>query len=460
MKALILLVILGIVLLYNAFIKTKKLLLPLALIGLSGVILLLIARWDMHPSYFNRMIVLDNYAIAFNIVVIFSTMLIFLLSQNYFKGVDRYVPEIYALMTFTLAGTFLMIAYGNLVVLFIGIETMSIPLFILAGSKKFSLRSNEASFKYFMMSSIASAIFLFGIVLLYGATVSFHIDGITEFIKVHHGNIPSIFKLGVLFILIGFAFKVAAVPFHFWVPDVYEGSPTLITSFMATVVKVASFAAFFKLFHCCFAPLASQWLIIVAALALLTLLTGNLIASQQTNVKRLLAYSGIAHTGFMLLAFLAFSQTSANAILYYSIAYSLAVIPAFGILIMVKNNKGSNAEISAFNGLGKRNPIFALIMTFAMLSFTGIPITAGFFAKYYVFVNAISAGYLWLVIVAILVALISVYFYFKIIVAMYFRAGETEVIMCDIPYLVALIMATMLTLALGLFPGMILGLTI
>ena len=460
MKALVLLVILGIFLLYNEFFKTKKFLLPAALLGLAGVIALLVNDWGKNAAYYNNMLIMDNYAIAFNVVIIVSVALIFALSRNYFKGVDKHVSEIYSLITFTLAGTFLMVSYGNLVVLFLGIETMSIPLYILAGSKKFSLRSNEASFKYFILSSIASAIFLFGIVLVYGATVSFHMQGISTYIQTHQGAFPAIFKLGIIFILVGFIFKIAAVPFHFWVPDVYEGSPTLITAFMATVVKTASFAAFFRLFFGCFSSFSGHWQPIIAVSAILTLLGANLAATQQSNVKRMLAYSGIAHSGFMLLAFLTLSHVSANAILYYSLAYSLATIPAFGILIMVKNTKGSNSEISAFNGLGRRNPVFALVMTISLLSLAGIPLTAGFLAKYYIFVNAIASQYLWLVMVAIAGALISVYYYFRIIIAMYFKTGETETIYCDVPYLASLILATLLTIFLGLFPGIILSLNL
>lgn len=458
MKALVVLVILGIFLLYNEFFKTKKFLLPSAITGLALVMILLLADWGKNLSFYNNMLIMDNYAIAFNLIQVFTVVLIFLLARNYFKGVDKHVSEIHALIIFTLTGTFLMTSFGNLVVLFIGIETMSIPLYILAGSKKFSLRSNEASFKYFILSSIASAIFLFGIVLIYGATVSFSMQGISDYIHFHQGNFPAIFNLGLIFILTGFLFKVAAVPFHFWVPDVYEGSPTLITGFMATVIKTASFAAFFRLFYHCFGSFSTTWQPVIAIITVLTLLISNVVALQQVNVKRMLAYSGIAHSGFMVMAFLSFSHESANAILYYALAYNLATIPAFGILIMVKNTKGANAEIPAFNGLGRRNPVFALVMTVSLLSLAGIPVTAGFLAKYYIFVNTIATSYLWLVIVAIAGALVSVYYYFKIIIAMYFRTGETDTIICDAPYLVSLVLATLLTLFTGLFPSLILGL--
>lgn len=459
MKALIILVVLGIILLYGEFIKNKRILIPVAIIGLIAAFCVNIMDWNTQRTYY-KMAVFDNYAIAFIGLILFIAILIFLLTGNYYKGVTKHVAEIYALVIFCLAGTLLMCSFTNLSLLFIGIETMSIPLYLLAGSKKFSIRSNEASFKYFLMSSIATAIFLFGVVLIYGATVSFDIIGISEYIKLNHGNFPPIFKLGLVFITIGFTFKVAAVPFHFWAPDVYEGSPTLFTAFMATIIKVSSFAAFYRLYEGFFIELTAYWKVILMIITALTLIVGNLAAVQQTNVKRLLAYSSISHTGFMLMGLLSFTIFSANALFYYAVAYSVANIPAFGILILVKNYKGANSTIDAFNGLGKRNPIFGLMMTISLLSLAGIPLTGGFFAKYYIFVNALQSNYIWIVIIAIIATLIGVYYYFKLIVAIYFKKGETEMITCDVAYLVSLSLATLLTLILGFFPSLVLNLNI
>jgi NADH-quinone oxidoreductase subunit N len=459
MKALILLVILGIILLYGEFARNKTFLIPLAVSGLLSALAFTLMDWNSNLEHY-QMVLFDNFALAFNALIIITAILIFLLAGDYFRGVKRHVAEIYALIIFCIAGTFMMTAFSNMAILFIGVETMSIPLYILAGSKKFSLRSNEASFKYFLLSSIATAIFLFGVVMIYGVTVSFSLDGIAEYIRLHRDSLHPLFKIGMLFVTMGFVFKVAAVPFHFWVPDVYEGSPTLITAFMATIVKVAGFAAFYRLFIHSFGELSENWKMMLLIITALTLVIGNISAIRQTNVKRLLAYSGIAHTGFMLMAMISLNDFSAKVLLFYAISYCLASIPAFGILILVKNYKGANAEIDAFNGLGKRNPIFGVMMTISLLSLSGIPLTAGFFAKYYVFLIALQHQYYWLVILAICMAMVGVFYYFRLIIAIYFREGETGMITCGVPYLISLIFATLLTLALGIVPSLVLGLNI
>ena len=455
------LAVLGIVLLYAGLTKNNRLLVPIAVAGLLVTLGFSLKAWNDPISYYNRMASIDNFAIAFNTVAIVSTILILLLSVFYYEKVKEHVAEVYALMLFSLFGGFLMTGFTNLVLLFIGIETLSIPLYVLAGSKKSSLRSNEASFKYFLMGAFSSAILLMGIALIYGATGSFHLDQITVFIKNTygflpglHGVYPGILHIGIIMVLVGFAFKVAAVPFHFWAPDVYEGSPTIVTLFMATVVKTLGFAAFFRLFAT-LGPINTAWNDILWVVVVATLLVGNLAALNQKGTKRMLAYSSISHSGFMLIAILAMNKLSAGSLLFYSMAYSFASIAAFGVLISVKNYLQVSDNLAIFNGLAKKNPLLALIMTIALLSMAGIPITAGFFAKYYIFVTAVSSGYIWITLLGIAAALIGVYYYFRIIVSMYFKEGDAnqpKVIVQPL-FLATLLFATFMTLWMGLFPG-------
>ncbi|NWJ51518.1 MAG: NADH-quinone oxidoreductase subunit N [Bacteroidetes bacterium] len=455
------LAVLGIVLLYAGLTKNNRLLVPIAVAGLLVTLGFTLKAWDSLVAYYNRMALIDNFSIAFNTVAIISTILILLLSVFYYKNVKEHVAEVYALMLFSLFGGFLMTGYTNLVLLFIGIETLSIPLYVLAGSKKSSLRSNEASFKYFLMGAFSSAILLMGIALIYGAVGSFHLATIPVLIKKTYGFIlgtpgvyPGILHIGILLVLVGFAFKVAAVPFHFWTPDVYEGSPTIVTIFMATVVKTLGFAAFYR-FFATFGPIDTIWKDILWVIIVLTLLVGNLGALNQKGTKRMLAYSSISHSGFMLIAIIAINKLSAGSLLFYSMAYSFATIAAFGVLISIKNYLQQSDNLAIFNGLAKKNPLLALIMTIALLSMAGIPVTAGFFAKYYIFVNAVSQGYVWLTLIGIAAALIGVYYYFRIIVAMYFKEGDSTLPKVEVQplFLATLLFVTFMTLAMGLFPG-------
>jgi len=452
MIPLICLAVLGILVLYLGFLKNNKILLPAVVSGLIIVLFFNIIDWNNPVSWFGNMMLADNFAIAFNSAIIVSSILIVLLSGQYYRGVSNYVAEIYALLLFSIFGAILMTSFLDLIMLFLAIEIMTIPLYILAGSKKFSIRSNEASFKYFVMGSFATAVFLLGVVLIYGTTGTFNINAIHEFQTHRIQEIPAMLNLGVILLMIGLSFKVAAAPFHFWAPDVYEGSPTLITSFMATVVKTAGIAAFCKLFLTAFPALDSVWKPVLTGIVILTLLIGNIGAIRQTNMKRFLAFSSIAHTGFMLLAIVSADHRSQNIILFYAIAYTLATINAFGILILVKNTKGADGSVKAFLGLARNNPYFAIMLVVAMLSLSGIPVTAGFFAKYFIFASLVKAGSIWLAIIAIIFALTAIYNYFRIVQTIYSKEGETPKISCDSIYSIVLIITTLLTIIFGIIP--------
>ena len=450
----IVLAVLGVILLYAGLTKNNKILVPIAVGGLLLTLGLLFRTWGQPHSYYNQMVLIDNFSIAFNAIAIVTTILILLLSVYYFEGVREHIAENYALMVFTLFGVFMMTSFSNIVMLFIGIETLSIPLYVLAGAKKFSLRSNEASFKYFLQGAFSSAILLMGIALVYGATGTFDMHAIANQVANGFEAIPGILYIGLILMLMGFAFKVAIMPFHFWTPDVYEGSPTLVTLFMATVVKTAGFAAFYRFFQI-MVPVGPVWQEIMWVLTALTLIGSNLAALNQQNMKRLLAYSSISHSGFMLIAVMAMSKLSPGSILFYACAYSFASITIFGILMRVKNYKQSVGTVDSFNGLAKNNPFLAAAMAISLLSLAGIPVTAGFFAKYYIFVTAIQNGFIWITVVGVVAALIGVYYYFRIIVAMYFKEGDTEKLELTPLFKAVIFITTLITLILGIFPGLL-----
>jgi NADH-quinone oxidoreductase subunit N len=333
--------------------------------------------------------------------------------------------------------------------LFLGIEIVSIPLYILTGSDKRNLKSNEAGLKYFLMGAFSTGIMLLGIAFLYGGseTGSFYINNIIS------GNapMPAMIAVGLVLLLISMSFKVSAAPFHFWTPDVYDGAPTVFTSFMATVVKAAAFFAFARLFENAFGNLHAQWQTLIVIIIAATLLIGNITAVFQQSVKRMLAYSSIAQAGFMLFALFALNNLAKEGLVLYSAAYSLASIGIFAILIKMKDY-----TIDGFNGLAKQQPLLAVTATVFLLSLTGIPLTAGFQAKFYMLLAAVQNGHhIWLVILAVLCAAISTYYYFRIIQAMFFKeSGEAEAAVEDITpaFKILLVITAILIIGLGMLP--------
>jgi len=307
------------------------------------------------------------------------------------------------------------------------------------------------------MGSFASGFLLFGIALVYGAAGSFDIMQIRNYISTNSAQLPLFFYVGVVLMLIAMCFKVSAAPFHFWAPDVYQGSPTLITALMSTVVKTAAFAAFLRLFMVGFAGVSDTWTGILAVVVALSLIIANFSAAMQNSVKRMLAYSSISHAAFMLMVILANvrSNLSVNALVYYSLAYSFGSIAAFGIVYNVTRNGNENTD--AFNGLAKRNPAMAFCMAVAMLSLAGIPITSGFFAKYFVFTAMIATPYKWLLILAVITSAVGAYYYLKVIIAMYFKTQEveTEKIQVEKSQTLVIVLTTVVTLVIGIVPGLV-----
>ncbi|WP_162427514.1 NADH-quinone oxidoreductase subunit N [Pontibacter pudoricolor] len=457
MTSIILLSVFGIVNLFVGFLKSKKILLPLALLFLIVVFGVNLLGWNNTQTYFNNMLTIDNYAVAFTGIMVLTTLLILPFSQSYIDAEDENLAEYYSLLLFSLVGAIMMVAYENLIMLFIGIEILSIAMYVLAGSNKRSLRSNEAALKYFLMGSFFTGVLLFGIVLIYGATGTFDITEIGAANVMADGTINTMFTMGLLLLVIGISFKIAAAPFHFWTPDVYEGTPTFFTTFMATVVKTAGVAAFYKLMNAAFEGSFTSWFPTVIAITVLTLVVGNIGAVIQPSVKRMLAYSSISHAGYLLMTLVAFNDLSENAIFFYSLSYAVASVISFGVLKLVEDAREGNHSFAAFNGLGKTNPLLAFVMTVSMLSLGGIPLTAGFFGKLFVFSAVIETGNLmWLVVLAVVLAAIGIYYYIKVVIAMYMQpTGEnTKVPVSGFATLVLIICAA-LTVLLGLAPGLI-----
>ena len=455
MKGLFIISGLGVLAMLAEIFKFKKLLYPLVLIGILAAYVTNFMEWNNNYNIemFSNMMRFDNVALAFSGVILVTAFFWFILANDYFE--QDHVTDHFALVLFALVGAVMLTGFSNMTTLFLGIEILSIPMYVLAASRKRDLASNEAGFKYLIMGSFASGFLLFGIALIYGATGSFDLMAIRSFISHAQGDLPAFFYAGVLMILIAMLFKVSAAPFHFWAPDVYEGAPTVITALMSTIVKTAAFAAFMRLFLVVFGGVNETWSMILALVIALSLVVSNITAATQQSVKRMLAYSSISHAGFMLMAILANQRgmTSVSAILYYSLAYSVGSISAFTVLYNVSKSKHS-LNIDAFNGLAKRHPLMAACMVIAMLSLAGIPVTAGFFAKYFVFSVLIGTSFKWLIVIAILTSAIGVYYYFKVIIAMYFKQEESEQeVTMETSHVFLLALTTLFTLALGIVPG-------
>jgi NADH-quinone oxidoreductase subunit N len=455
MSTLIVISILAIVVLYLGLFKVKQALLPVSVLGLVAALALAIMEWNSNAApIFSGMMHFDNFAVAFSSICIITTILVFLLSKNYFEKISENVAEYYTLILFALSGIIVMVSYHNLSMLFVGLEIMSVSLYILAGIKRKDFASNEAALKYFLMGAFSTGFLLFGIALIYGASKSFDLAVIAQYVIDHPTGIDPIFYVGLVLMIVGLCFKVGAAPFHFWTPDVYEGAPTLITAFMSTVVKIAGFAAFLRLFSICFAPLQDFWMPTLLVITILTLFVGNITALYQTNFKRMLAFSSISHAGYMLFAIVALGAASTNAIFIYAAAYAVSSITAFAVLMLVKAKTGGE-NFEDFNGLAKSNPFLAFTLTVAMLSFAGIPLTAGFIGKFFVFNAALTQYHTWLVAIAVLNAIIGVFYYFKVIVAMYFKDSQTKQIAIPAYFNFVLGVSLIITLVLGIYPGFI-----
>lgn len=462
MLPIILLSVFGIVLLFMGFLKSKVLLLPATLVFILAALATTFTDWGKTYLYFQNMLLTNNLAIMFTTIVLLSAFMVVALSNSFIEDEQAQPAEYYGLLLFSLVGAIMMISFENLIMLFVGVEILSVAMYVLAGSDKHSPRSNEAALKYFLMGAFATGIMLFGIALLYGATGTFVVSGIKSYVYTNSYGVSLLLYMGILLLLIGMLFKVSAAPFHFWTPDVYDGTPSLFTAFMSTVVKTAGFAALFRVLSVSFVGVYSFWWAILAALTCLTLLIGNVTAVYQNSFKRMMAYSSISHAGYLLIGLTALGTQTKQALVFYSLAYSLATISAFGVLLVVSRQRqdenGINENFDAFNGLARQNPLLGFVMAVSMLSLAGIPLTAGFWGKFMIFTTAADKGIFWILVFAVLMSTVGIYYYFRVIIAMYFREGAGEPVKVAPFYRYVLIAATILTLVLGLAPGLLDGL--
>jgi len=453
MNALLLSAILGVVMMFSGILlKSKTAIRNVAIAGL--IVLLLVNVLEMYGIVFFKidtkgMIGFDRFALLFDTIAFLSTLLYFLLSARDMEKVGINYAEYLALIFFILCGISMVSSFRSLLILFLGIEIISIPLYILTGSDKKNLRSNEASLKYFLLGAFSTGLMLMGIALIYGAKGSFY----TAQINLSAGPPTMLPIAGMMLLLFSMSFKVSAAPFHFWTPDVYDGAPTVFTSFMATIVKAAVFIAFIRLFDEAFGLLHSKWQLLVAIITVSTLFIGNITAVFQQSVKRMLAYSSIAQAGFMMLSLYAMNMEAKEGLLLYTAAYSFATIGIFAVLIKMNDH-----TFDGFNGFAKQQPLLAATTTIFLLSLAGIPLTAGFLSKFYMLkaVIATHQNY-WLVIFAVLMAAVSVYYYFRIIQAMYFKEGNAQQIQVSPAFKWVMLVLAGLIILLGVFPSLLLN---
>ena len=431
------------------WLKQKSTIRGVAVTGLVVVLVANLLEMFGHSLFkipVDGMMSFDRLALLFNSIMIFATLVYFLLSSRDMERVGTDYAEYFSLIYFILCGILLVTSFKSLLILFLGIEIISIPLYILTGAEKKNLRSNEASLKYLLMGAFSTGLMLMGIALIYGSTGTFN----TEYMRWENVSTAVLPVAGMLLLLFSMAFKVSAAPFHFWTPDVYDGAPTVFTSFMATIVKAAVFMGFIKLFGEAFGQLRPQWQLWIAIIAAATLFIGNITAVFQQSVKRMLAYSSIAQAGFMLLAVYAMNESAQEGILLYAAAYSLATIGIFAVL-----NRVGDYTFEGLNGLARQQPLVAATMAIFLLSLAGIPLTAGFLAKFYMLKAAMATGNnLWLVIFAVLMAAVSVYYYFRVIQAMYFREGNAT-IQAPPAFKGTLVALAVIVILLGIFPNLL-----
>jgi NADH-quinone oxidoreductase subunit N len=454
MQVLITIVSLGVFCLLAEIFNLRKLLVPVTVIGLLAILGISLNLWAIDPSIdsnYASMIAVDSFSNAFSSLFIVLTIFLVALSGDFYKENQTKISDFIAIKVFLLSGAVAMVSFANLSMFFLGIEVLSIALYVLAASRRLDVKSNEAGMKYFLMGSFASGILLFGICLIYGATGYFDLAAIKDLSS--GAGLPIWFPIGITLMIIGMLFKIAAAPFHFWAPDVYEGSPAMTTATMSTLAKVVAMAALYKILSSMTSSLTPTFEMVIVVVSILSMTIGNIMALRQDNVKRMLAFSGISHAGFMLMAILSLS-TAASTLLYYTAAYALAGIASFAVIIYVTRNKDNEATAN-FNGLGKTNPLLAAVLTASLLSMAGIPIFSGFFAKFMLFTDTIKSGYLFLVVIGVINSIISVGYYFKLILAMYTKEASEEKQAVPFVYYFVAVVSILLNILIGLHPSLV-----
>ena len=397
----------------------------LGVVALSGIVAALLVTfylWGRSGRAFSGMVVLDNFALFFDVVICYAAALVLLLSMDYLQRQGMETGEYYILILFSTLGMLLMAHGSDLIVIFLALELMSLSLYVLAGFFRGRLASAESSMKYFLLGAFATGFFVYGLALIYGATGATGLERIAALLGGSARDPLLLIGLGLL--LVGFGFKISWVPFHMWVPDVYEGAPTSVVALIATGSKAAGFGALLRVLLSTFKPAQADWSLLLWGLAVLTMTVGNVVAIAQSNLKRMLAYSSIAHVGYMLVGVVAGGPLGAVGVLFYLLVYTFTTVGAFGVILLLERGHQEAVNLDDYGGLASRHPVLAVTLALFLLSLIGIPPTAGFAGKFYLFGAAVRSGYIWLVIIAVLNSALAAYYYLRVIVYMYMRDQE------------------------------------
>jgi NADH-quinone oxidoreductase subunit N len=457
MPELALVVAASLILLVSFHRKGSALAVLLATAGLLVAMMLSIQQWDNPSSGFAGMVTVDNFGVMFKVLFCLGSLISILIAYRFLqvKGIER--PEFYSLMAFSTMGMMVMANTTDLIVMFLGLEIMSVPLYVMAGFARRSAQSNEAGVKYFIMGAFATAFLLLGIAFVYGASTTTDLRLLVANFGTIAANSGGYLYAGAALILIGFGFKVAAVPFHAWVPDVYQGAPTPVTAFFSVGPKAAGFAVLLRIFIYGFGAMP-ELTTVFWVLAVLTMTVGNILAIRQDNVKRMLAYSSISHAGYILVALSVGGREAISSAVFYLVGYAMFNLGAFAVLTVLETRKGTSCEFSELTGLGRTNPVLATVLAVFMFALSGFPPTVGFFGKLYIFGAAIKAGYIGLAVIGVLNSFVSVYYYLRVIKTSFFDDVSGQPVPATLtPAIFAALVITLIgTLALGIFPQQLL----
>ncbi|WP_432823634.1 NADH-quinone oxidoreductase subunit N [Trichloromonas sp.] len=446
------------ILLVNVFLPKGK----TSIISWFSVVALVITgfvsygAWNEPEFGFAGHVALDNFATFFNFTFLIAAGLSILMSDGYLKRENFDVGEYYSLILFCTAGAMWMASGTDMMTIFLGLEVLSISLYVLAGFLRDKTESNEAGLKYFLLGAFSTGFLLYGIALIYGVTGTTNVADIGLYLSAHPGELSNPLTVaGMLLLSTGFLFKIAAAPFHMWTPDVYQGAPTPITAFMSAGPKAAAFAAFIRILTLGLGGLQSDWTSLLWVLAVLTMTAGNVVAIYQTNLKRMLAYSSIAHAGYALVGIVAANEIGMSGILFYMLAYTFMNLGAFAVLVLAGKKGEENLTLDGFSGFGYKRPLLGVAMTIFLFSLMGIPPMAGFAGKFFIFAGAIKAGYIWLAVIAMLNSAVSLYYYLRVMVFMYFKDAveEYDWVTMNVGAVVSIVLALIGVLYLGILPG-------
>ena len=439
--------------------RKKGLVALLSVISVLAAAFLTFSLTGVDTKAFSGTFVLDDYSAFFKLIFYIVTVFTIFISLRYLKTEEINMGEYYVLMLFSLSGMMVMASGGDLLTIYLGLELTALPIYALVGFLQHDRKSNEAAMKYVILGAFSSAILLYGISLIYGTAGTTDLAAIAEAIRSGKAG-GTLFVVGIIMLVAGFGFKIAGFPFHMWAPDAYEGAPTPITAFMSAGPKAAGFAAFLRVMIFAFPMLMTEWTDLLWVLAVLTMTVGNIIALSQDNVKRMLAYSSIAHAGYCLVGFTAANAEGAAGILFYMLSYAFMNIGAFAVVILIGKKGEVNGNVQDLAGFGHKKPLLAAVLSIFLLSLAGMPPTAGFIGKFYLFSAAIKSGYIWLAIIGVMNSAASLYYYLRVMVFMYMKDGEEDFSWAGATPAIALclLISVGATLILGIVPGTVLEL--